>query len=203
LTVVNAQGNPTAPAVLRAGASDLDQVAVGIVAADQFKPGTHDGKPARIWVEVELHLQACAVKPPKGSDEAPRAFLRAQPLQTVTILAPPLSLSAGDLASAPARPPENGVYRAGGGVAAPIALNSVEAHYTAAAKQARIMGLCLIRLIVDANGMPQSPRVVKSLRPDLDDEALKAVQQYRFKPAMRGDVPVPVMITVEINFRLY
>ena len=72
-----------------------------------------------------------------------------------------------------------------------------------AARKARINGVCLVTVIVDANGMPQLPRVIKSLRPDLDDQALKAVLQYRFKPAMRADTPVPVIITVEINFRLY
>jgi TonB family protein len=203
LTVVDTQGNPTAPAVLRQGAFELDEVAVGVVAGDRFKPGTFHGKPARIWVAVELHLQACVVKPPKGSDEAPKASLRAQPLQTVSLLPLPPQFINGALASAPVHPPEDGVYRVGGGVAAPIALNSVEAHYTETARKARIMGLCQVRLVVDTNGMPQSPTVIKSLRPDLDDQALKAVLQYRFKPAMRGDVPVPVMIAVEINFRLY
>jgi TonB family protein len=37
----------------------------------------------------------------------------------------------------------------------------------------------------------------------LDQKALEAVRKYRFKPAMKAGVPVPVMITVEVNFRLY
>jgi len=38
----------------------------------------------------------------------------------------------------------------------------------------------------------------------LDQKALEAVRKYRFKPAMKdGKTPVPVMITVEVNFRLY
>jgi outer membrane biosynthesis protein TonB len=52
--------------------------------------------------------------------------------------------------------------------------------------------------------MPQHPRVVRGIGYGLDEQALKAVMKYRFKPAMKeGSVPVPVMITVEVNFRLY
>jgi outer membrane biosynthesis protein TonB len=37
----------------------------------------------------------------------------------------------------------------------------------------------------------------------LDEKALEAVSQYRFKPAMRGGVPVEARIAVEVSFRLY
>ena len=61
----------------------------------------------------------------------------------------------------------------------------------------------MISIIVDSRGYPQSPRVVRSLGMGLDEKALDAVRRYRFKPAMKDGKPVPVMITVEVNFRLY
>jgi periplasmic protein TonB len=36
-----------------------------------------------------------------------------------------------------------------------------------------------------------------------DENALEAVLRYRFKPAMKGGKPVPVLITIAVNFRLY
>ena len=58
-------------------------------------------------------------------------------------------------------------------------------------------GVCAVSLIVDASGMPQNVPVVKSLESGLDQNAIKAVSQYRFKPAMKdGTTPVPVQITV-------
>jgi TonB family protein len=46
--------------------------------------------------------------------------------------------------------------------------------------------------------------VVRALGMGLDEKALEAVKKYKFKPAMKeGRTPVPVMITVEVNFRLY
>jgi periplasmic protein TonB len=97
-----------------------------------------------------------------------------------------------------------GVYQVGGGISAPVPLNSVEAEFSDEARRAKYQGVCLISLIVDAQGNPQNPRVVRPLGMGLDEKALEAVRQYKFKPAMKdGRIPVPVMITVEVNFRLY
>jgi len=97
-----------------------------------------------------------------------------------------------------------GLYRVGGGVSAPVPLNSVEAEFSDEARRAKYQGVCLISLIVDAQGNPQNPRVVRALGMGLDEKAIEAVKKYKFKPAMKdGRTPVPVMITVEVNFRLY
>ena len=97
-----------------------------------------------------------------------------------------------------------GIYRVGGGISAPVALNSVEAEFSDEARRAKYQGVCLIQMVVDAHGMPQDPRVVRPLGMGLDQKALDAVRKYRFKPAMKdGKTPVAVMITVEVNFRLY
>jgi TonB family protein len=97
-----------------------------------------------------------------------------------------------------------GYYQVGGGISAPVALHSVEAEFSDEARRAKYQGVCLISLIVDAQGNPQNPRVVRTLGMGLDEKALEAVRQYKFKPAMKdGKTPVPVMITVEVNFRLY
>src|SRR5208337_29146 len=97
-----------------------------------------------------------------------------------------------------------GLYKIGGGVSAPVALNNVEAEFSDEARRAKYQGVCLISLIVDAQGNPQNPRVIRALGMGLDEKALEAVRKYKFKPAMKdGRTPVPVMITVEVNFRLY
>jgi len=97
-----------------------------------------------------------------------------------------------------------GLARIGGGVSAPVPLNAVEAEFSDEARRAKYQGVCLISLIVDVHGDPVNPRVVRTLGMGLDEKAIEAVKKYKFKPAMRdGKTPVPVMITVEVNFRLY
>jgi protein TonB len=96
------------------------------------------------------------------------------------------------------------IYRPGiGGVTAPVPLLTPEAEFSDEARRAKYQGVCLISLVVDAQGIPRNPRVVRRLGMGLDEKALEAVLKYRFRPAMRAGRPVPVMITVEVNFRLY
>ena len=97
-----------------------------------------------------------------------------------------------------------GLYKIGGNVSAPEVLHSVEAQFSDYARQNRICGTNLIGLTVDAKGTPQNVHVVRGLERSLDQNALAAVSQYRFRPAMKdGTTPVPVQITIEIDFRLY
>jgi TonB family protein len=97
-----------------------------------------------------------------------------------------------------------GIYQPGvGGVIAPIPVVTPEAEFSDEARRAKYQGVCLISLIVDAQGMPRNPRLVQRLGMGLDEKALAAVLRYRFKPAKRNGKPVAVMITVEVNFRLY
>jgi periplasmic protein TonB len=97
-----------------------------------------------------------------------------------------------------------GLYQIGGRVSGPVALVTPEAEFSDEARRAKYQGVVMIAMIVDANGNPENPRVVRSLGMGLDEKALEAVRKYKFKPAMKdGKTPVPVMITVEVNFRLY
>jgi len=97
-----------------------------------------------------------------------------------------------------------GLYRIGGGVSAPVVIHSVEAEFSDEARRAKYQGVCLISLIVDAQGNPQNIRIARALGMGLDEKAIEAIRQYKFKPAMKdGKTPVPVMITIEVDFRLY
>ena len=97
-----------------------------------------------------------------------------------------------------------GVYQIGGGVSAPVAIHSAEAEFSDEARRAKYQGVCLISLIVDAQGNPQNMRVVRALGMGLDEKAIEAMRKYKFKPAMKdGKTPVPVRITIEVDFHLY
>jgi protein TonB len=97
-----------------------------------------------------------------------------------------------------------GIYTAGvNGVSQPVPIFTPEAEFSDEARRQKYQGVCLISLIVDAHGNPQSPRVVRRLGMGLDEKALDAVSRYRFKPAKKDGKPVAVRMTVEVNFRMY
>jgi TonB family protein len=100
-------------------------------------------------------------------------------------------------------PGQPGVHIPDGKVSAPQLIHSVEPQYSDAARQAKLSGICLIGLIVDANGLPQDVHVVRSLGHGLDEKAVEAVNQYRFKPAMYQGHPVAVQVSVQVSFKLF
>ena len=96
------------------------------------------------------------------------------------------------------------IYRPGiGGVTNPVPLVTPEAEFSDEARRSKYQGVCMISIIVDAQGYPRNPRVGRSLGMVLDEKAVEAVQRYRFKPAMKDGKPVASTISVEVNFRLY
>jgi TonB family protein len=63
-------------------------------------------------------------------------------------------------------------------------------------------GTVVLYVIVSPEGMPAEVFVYGPLAPDLDEEAIKAVKQWRFSPAMRDGKPIEFPATIEINFKL-
>ncbi len=96
-----------------------------------------------------------------------------------------------------------GVYHVGGGVTPPVAIYAPEPEFSDQARMAKYQGQSVVEVIVDVKGMPQDARVVRPLGMGLDEKALEAVKQYRFKPAMLRGRPVPVLIDVIVDFHIY
>jgi TonB family protein len=88
------------------------------------------------------------------------------------------------------------------GMRPPVPILKVEPNYSEAARKARLEGQVLLTLVVDQEGSPKEIRVARSLGLGLDEEAIKAVQQWRFRPAYKDGQPVASPANVEVNFRL-
>jgi TonB family protein len=91
----------------------------------------------------------------------------------------------------------------GGGVSAPTVIHSAEPEFTDEARRANLQGTVAIALIVDAQGNPQDIRVVRHLGMGLDEKAIAAVRQYKFKPALYQGNPVAVQMTIDVDFHLH
>ena len=96
-----------------------------------------------------------------------------------------------------------GINHPGGGVSNPVLVYAPDPEFSDEARRAKYQGVCVVGLIVDAQGNPQRVHVVQPLGMGLDEKALEAVRQYKFKPAVYQGHPVPVEINIEVNFRIY
>jgi periplasmic protein TonB len=89
------------------------------------------------------------------------------------------------------------------GTKPPKPIYTPDAEYTASARQDKIEGKVVLNINLDAEGIPRDMKVLKGLRPDLDEKAVEAVGRWRFSPAVKDGKPVPVSFTVEVLFKLY
>lgn len=97
------------------------------------------------------------------------------------------------------------VYRPGQpGVTNPVVISEKKPSYTAAAMRAQITGSVEMQAVIDAEGKPTDIRVVRSLDAlyGLDQNAVEALKEWRFKPATREGKPVPILVTIEMSFTL-
>jgi TonB family protein len=88
-------------------------------------------------------------------------------------------------------------------VTAPRALFAPEPDYTEAARKARLEGMAVFKVIIGVDGKVYDPKLLKSLSPDLDAQAIAAMKQWKFQPATLNGQPVAVFIKIEVNFQLY
>jgi len=95
-----------------------------------------------------------------------------------------------------------GVYRIGGGVTAPQLVQEVEPEYSEEARKAKYQGTVVLYVVIDEDGLPRDLKVLKPLGLGLDEKAMEAVKQWRFRPAYLNGEAVAVAAQVEVNFRL-
>jgi protein TonB len=92
--------------------------------------------------------------------------------------------------------------RVGGDVKAPVLTTRAEPTYPEAARKARMEGVVILEAIITAEGNVEDVRVLKSVNPLLDASAVRAVQQWKYKPATLNGRAVRVYLTVTVTFRL-
>ena len=97
---------------------------------------------------------------------------------------------------------DKAVYRVGGGVSVPVPIFQAEPEYSEEARLAKYQGSVVLQVIVNEKGEPTGARVVRKLGQGLDEKAIEAIQKWRFNPGMKDGEPVPVIVTIEVPFRL-
>ena len=171
--VVDEHGLPQHVQLLRGLGDGLNENAVESVKKYVFKPATENGKPVAVWLNVEVNFQLA-----DGTAQTQGPIL-----------------VAGEAA--------NGVKPIGGDVKGPILSYAPEPGYSPEAKAAKFEGVVMVSIIVDKNGIPQNVHVTRGVGLGLDEKAVEAVKQYKFKPATENGKPVAVYLNVEVNFEIF
>lgn len=102
----------------------------------------------------------------------------------------------------PPAPVEDQPIRVFGAVKRPEMLSGAQPRYTEPARRARIQGTVILEAVIDQKGLVTDLRVLKSLPLGLDQSALDAVRDWRFRPATLEGRPVKVYYTLTVNFQI-
>jgi protein TonB len=101
----------------------------------------------------------------------------------------------------PADRPATEPVRLRGGVQGPTKIKDVPPTYPRIAQAARVQGVVIIEATIGPTGTVQDARILRSI-PLLDAAALEAVRQWEYTPTLLNGVPVPVLMTITVNFTL-
>ena len=91
--------------------------------------------------------------------------------------------------------------RIGGQLKPPLKIRDVKPAYPPAAFDSKVQGVVIIEAVLNTAGDVVQAKVLRSV-PLLDEAALDAVKQWQFTPTLMNGAPVPVIMTVTVNFRL-
>lgn len=84
----------------------------------------------------------------------------------------------------------------------PILLNRPEPRFTEDARKNKIQGIVRVRVLIGADGTVKQVRILRGLPDGLDEQAIQAAYQMRFKAAMKSGQPVAFWQNVDIEFNL-
>jgi periplasmic protein TonB len=90
----------------------------------------------------------------------------------------------------------------GRNVTQPVLLWRQDPEYSDEARKAKLQGIVELGIEVNASGQVTNVRVLRSLGLGLDQRAIDAVRQWKFRPGTMDGKPVSTRATVEVNFRL-
>ena len=99
----------------------------------------------------------------------------------------------------PSPPPEP--VRVGGNISPPAKVTDVPPVYPTVAQAARVQGGVILEAVIGLDGRVTDVKVLRAVAL-LDDAAIAAMRQWKYTPTLLNGVPVPVIMTVTVNFTM-
>ena len=189
-------GHPTPRPVARGNPPKFEQKAPVLLTEP---PKIQTRVPIQPTVDVQMDLKMAKTEMPNiGMSDAPAVVVSAG-----TGAGAGLGSGSGNgLGSGAGGNFGGGVFKIGGGVSEPQVLFAPDPQFTEEARQAKVAGKVIVYLQVNPEGRPMHVRIARGLGMGLDEKALEAVRQYKFKPAMKDGHPVTVEMNVDVNFQI-
>jgi protein TonB len=168
-------------------------------AADARSPSKRTPNPVRVPVEAPRGIHSEKPVPP-----VVRGLVAIGGIEAGTVPGLPSGFGIDATFTPPPPPPPRSApapVRPGGRIKVPARVEYVAPAYPAIAQSASVEGVVILEATIDVDGRVQDVRVLRSY-PLLDQAAIDAVQRWRYTPTLLNGVPIPVLMTVTVSFRL-
>jgi periplasmic protein TonB len=150
--------------------------------------------------QQQIHVRTRKVPIPDPTPDEP------EPIRVVEEVQPEIDVPTDDTVfGIPEGPPSaepEGPIMVGGEVKAPEKVSAPQPQYTEIARKARIQGVVIVQAIIDKQGNVTNVKVLKGLPMGLEEAAVDAIKQWKFKPATLNGRPVTVYYNLTVNFKL-
>ncbi|SPF39963.1 TonB family protein [Candidatus Sulfopaludibacter sp. SbA4] len=166
-----------------------DQIANLSLSEDLYQRALATEDPNSLAAANTMELYARFLRQQKRTDEAAAIEARAGEIRKTRI-------------AAAQRYSGNSVSHVGHGVSAPVVIFKKDPVYSPEARAAKVEGTVLLSIEIGPDGAAHNFKVLQSLGLDLDENAIDAVKQWRFKPGSQDGQPVTVAANIELNFRI-
>jgi hypothetical protein len=195
--IVDSEGRPRNIVFEHVTGNELDYLAVHVMETDVFKPATLNGAAVAGAGMLDMRLQACSetTKDQRGHKSTTIRLVSA-PDQKIELPRDPQD----EAALAPISDPETLLARIeqiGGSVTRPKRIFSPQME----GPDDRPMppGSDKFSMVVDEHGLPYDVQAVSPIESYNFDEATRMVRRFRYRPARKDGMPVPVRISIEIG----
>lgn len=95
------------------------------------------------------------------------------------------------------------LYKTGRGVSFPKQIYSPDPEFSDEARRRKIEGVVTLSAVVTSKSDTTEIKVLHGRGYGLDEKAIEAVSQWKFRPATKDGKPVSVELAIEVDFRLY
>ncbi len=183
------------PEIVRGDLKAADKPKVYVVQQIRFKP-----PPPQQQQQELLKPRAKKVPIPDPTPDEP------EPIRIVEEIRQDLDIPIDDsVIGIPEGPPPSepeGPIQVGGDVKPPEKITAPQPQYTEIARKARIQGVVIVQAIIDKQGNVTNVKVLKGLPMGLEEAAVDAIKQWKFRPATLNGKPVTVYYNLTVNFKL-
>lgn len=84
----------------------------------------------------------------------------------------------------------------------PVPMNEPRPNYTEEARQHKVTGIVRTRVLIGSDGLIKQVRITRGLPDGLNEEAIRAAMQMRFRPAMKNGQAVAFWTSLDVEFNL-